>query len=207
MILELVHAYQANGNAALGRYDDGGEPLTVAEQFRALLTSSKELPHSGAGAHRVSGPVPAQPPRRRGGFLLLVGGRLWPQTDPPGQPCDHSIRWQPDRSASRMSSRSSSSMRATISTPPSSCGFSPTMTAGPDRRGFYLLSIIRSRSDGTTGLKGSLLRPIISRRSRNAVRGYLEYLKRQVERPASAPFLSRFSQPSDRPSGHQSFVI
>jgi hypothetical protein len=46
-----------------------------------------------------------------------------------------------------------------------------------DRRGFYLLSITRSRSDGTTGLTGSLLRPVISRRSRNAVRGYLEHLK------------------------------
>ena len=51
-----------------------------------------------------------------------------------------------------------------------------------DRGGFYLLSIIRSRIDGTTGLKGSLLRPVISRRSRTAVRGYLEHLKRQVER-------------------------
>jgi hypothetical protein len=51
-----------------------------------------------------------------------------------------------------------------------------------DRRGFYLLSITRSRIDGTSGLKGSLLRPVISRRSRNAVHSYLEHLKRQVER-------------------------
>jgi hypothetical protein len=58
----------------------------------------------------------------------------------------------------------------------------------PAGRGFYLLSIIRSRADGTTGLKGSFLRPIISRRARTGVRGYLEYLKRQVERPVSAPF-------------------
>jgi hypothetical protein len=58
----------------------------------------------------------------------------------------------------------------------------------PVGRGSYLLSIIRSRADGTTGLKGSFLRPIITRRARTGVRGYLEYLKRQVERPASAPF-------------------
>jgi hypothetical protein len=56
------------------------------------------------------------------------------------------------------------------------------------RRGFYLLSITRSRNDGTTGFTGSLLRPIISRRSRNAVRGYLQHLKRQLERDSPAPF-------------------
>ena len=57
-----------------------------------------------------------------------------------------------------------------------------------NRRGFCLVSLTRSRVDGTTGLKGSLLRPVISRRSRGAVRGYLEHLKRQVERAAPATF-------------------
>jgi hypothetical protein len=57
-----------------------------------------------------------------------------------------------------------------------------------DRRGFYLFSITRSRIDGTSGLTGSLLRPVISRRSRYAVRGYLEHLKRQVEVADPAPF-------------------
>jgi hypothetical protein len=56
------------------------------------------------------------------------------------------------------------------------------------RRGFHLFSITRSRNDGTTGLMGAFLRPVISRRSRTAVRGYLEHLKRQVERAEPAPF-------------------
>ena len=50
--------------------------------------------------------------------------------------------------------------------------------------GFYLISITRSRIDGVTGFTRPLLRPLINRRSRNAVRGYLEHVKRQVERPA-----------------------
>lgn len=52
------------------------------------------------------------------------------------------------------------------------------------RSGFYLISITRSRIDGVTGFTGSLLRPLVNRRSRNAIRGYLEHVKRQVERPA-----------------------
>jgi len=54
--------------------------------------------------------------------------------------------------------------------------------------GFYLLSITRSRIDGTSGLKRALLRSVISRRSRSAVRSYLEHLKRQVESDAPANF-------------------
>jgi hypothetical protein len=49
------------------------------------------------------------------------------------------------------------------------------------QRGFYLVSITHSRNDGMTGFAGSLRRPIISRRSRNGVRRYLEHVKRQVE--------------------------
>jgi hypothetical protein len=57
-----------------------------------------------------------------------------------------------------------------------------------DTPGFYLLSITRSRIDGTSGLTGALLRPVISRRSRHAVHHYLEHLKRQVERAAPPSF-------------------
>ena len=57
-----------------------------------------------------------------------------------------------------------------------------------DRRGSSLISITRSRNDGMTGFKGLFLRPIIRRRSRNAVRGYLEHVRRQVERPEPSAF-------------------
>ena len=68
MILDLVHAYQADGNAALGHYDDGAEPLSVAEQFRALLTSSNRLPVPVPELMAYLDEYP-RPPRRRGGFL------------------------------------------------------------------------------------------------------------------------------------------
>ena len=55
-----------------------------------------------------------------------------------------------------------------------------------DRRGTTLISITRSRSDGMTGFKGFFLRPIIRSRSLDAVRRYLNQVKRQVERRAPA---------------------
>jgi hypothetical protein len=183
MILELLHAYQANGNAALGRYDDGGEPVAVAEQFRALLANSKELPS----------PVPE----------LIAYLDEYPRSRPPG--AEDFFYWSVVDFGLKPTLRVNHVISYPLATRPSGVShviaikqlyashyfhtalelrFLADDDSRPDRRGFYLLSIIRSRSDGTTGLKGSLLRPIISRRSRNAVRGYLEYLKRQVERPS-----------------------
>ena len=54
------------------------------------------------------------------------------------------------------------------------------------QEGSALISITRSRNDGMTGFRGLFLRSIIRRRSRDAVRNYLEHVKRQVERPVPA---------------------
>ena len=182
MVFELVQAYQANGNAALGQYDDDSEPLAVAEQFRGLITNSSRLPI----------PVPE----------LLAYLDAYPHNRPAG--AEDFFYWSMVDFGLKPTVRVSHVIIYPLAAKPS--GVSHVIAikqlyashyfhtalelrflvdddrlAG--RRGFYLLSIIRSRSDGTTGLKGSFLRPIISRRSRNAVAGYLEYLKRQVERP------------------------
>jgi len=183
MILELVLAYQADGNAALGRYDDGGEPLQVAEQFGALLAARDPLP----------APVPE----------LLAYLDSYPLGRPAG--VDDFLYWtlvdfglkQTIRvnhvTVYPLPAHSSSGVVYAIAIKQlyASHYFHTTLElrflvvddrrAG--RRGTSLISITRSRSDGMTGLKGLFLRPIISRRSRDAVRGYLEHMKRQVERP------------------------
>ena len=51
-------------------------------------------------------------------------------------------------------------------------------------RRIVLVSITRSRNDGMTGFKGLFLRPVIARRSREAVGRYLEHARRQFEPPA-----------------------
>ena len=186
MILELVHAYQANGNAALGRYDDGDEPLTVPEEFRALLTNSKELLIPVPELITYLDQYPRSRPAGAEDFFY------WSVVDfglKPTLRVNHVITYP--LAARPFGVSHVIAIKQLYATHYFHTALELRFLADDDRRarpGFYLLSIIRSRSDGTTGLTGSLLRPIISRRSRNAVRGYLEYLKRQVERPASAPF-------------------
>jgi hypothetical protein len=181
LILELVQAYQANGNAALGQYDDGDEPLLVAEEFRALLASGNLLPL----------PVPE----------LMAYLEEYPRSQPSG--AEDFFYWSTVDFGLKPTVRVNYVIIYPLAARPSGVShviaikqlyashyFQATLElrflVDDERRaarsGFYLLSITRSRIDGTGGLTGSLLRSVISRRSRTAVRNYLEHLKRQVER-------------------------
>jgi hypothetical protein len=183
MILELVRAYQANGDAALGQYDDGGEPVPVAEEFRALLASGNLLPLPVPGLMAYLEEYPRSQPSGAEDFFY------WSTVDfglKPTVRVNHVIIYP-------LAARPSGvSHMIAIKQLYASHYFRTTLElrflVDDGRRanppGFYLLSITRSRIDGTSGLKGSLLRSVISRRSRSAVRGYLEHLKRQVESAA-----------------------
>ena len=186
MILELVNAYKADGNAALGRYDDGAEPVLVEEQFRALLASVDALPVPMAELLTYLRDYPRSRPAGAEDFFY------WSVVDfglKPTIRVNHVIIYPlPGRPSGVTHIIAIKQLYA-------SHYFQTTLELRflvdderRDRRGFSLLSITRSRIDGTSGLAGSLLRPVISRRSRTAVRGYLEHLKRQVEGAVPAAF-------------------
>ncbi len=185
-IVSLVRAYQRTGNSALGEYADGDQPVRVGDQFRALLGSANELP----------APVPAlfaylenYPRGRPAGaedifYWTIVNFGLKPTIR-----VNHVVIYPlPDGAPY------GTSHVIAIKQLYASHYFHTTLELRflvnddrPGRRGFYLLSVTRARTDGMTGFKGLLLRPIVRGRSRDAVRGYLEHVKRQVERPSTQP--------------------
>jgi len=185
MILELVRAYQRDGNAALGHYDDGSEPLSVAEEFRALLAGGKHRPVPVPGLMAYLDEYPHGRPAGTEDFFYwsVVDFGLKP-TIRVNHVIIHPLAASPSGVASVIAIKqlyASHYFHTTLE-----LRFLVDDEGRAGRHGFYLLSITRSRNDGMTGIKGLFLRPIISRRSRDAVRGYLELVKRQVERPAAA---------------------
>jgi hypothetical protein len=54
-------------------------------------------------------------------------------------------------------------------------------SAKPNAKGYYLISLNRSRSDGLTGMFGGIVRVTAERRSRSALAKYLEMGKKQLE--------------------------
>ena len=186
MILKLVHAYQADGNAALGSYTRRDEPPPVAIAFRGLLASRDPLP----------APVPA----------LLAYLDDYPRGRPAG--AEDFFYWtvvafglKPTIRVNHvtiypLAARPSTGVAYAIAIKQlyASHYFHTTLelrflvdrVAPSGRLGSALISVTRSRNDGMTGFRGWFLRPIIRRRSRDGVRAYLEHVRRQVERAIPA---------------------
>jgi len=198
MIVDLVGRYRADGNAALGHYDDGAESLSVAEQFRAILVNRDLLPV----------PVPAL-------FAYLDD---YPSGRPAG--AEDFFYWTVVDFGLKRTVRvnhvtiyplapgiaAGVAYVIAIKQLYASHYFHTTLElrflADDDRdsggQRMSLVSITRSRSDGMTGFKGLFLRPVINRRSIEAVRGYLEHMKQQVERlPAPLPGSQSASRSAD----------
>jgi hypothetical protein len=187
MILELVQAYQRDGNAALGEYEDSGDPMLVAEQFRALLESRDHLPAPVPELFTYLDHYPRGRPAGAVDFfywtMVDFGLKLtvrvnhvtiYPLTAPrtPGMAYAIAIK---QLYASHYF-HTTLELRFLVD------------DHRRGRAGTTLISMTRSRNDGMTGFKGLFLRPIISRRSREGVRRYLVHLKEQVERPADSGF-------------------
>jgi hypothetical protein len=183
MILDLVRAYQANGNEALGRYDDGGESLLVAEQLEALLRSEEAFPERVPALLSYLNTYPAGRPAGAQDFFYwtVVNFGL-----------KDTIRVN-HVTVSPLSAPSPSGAVYVIATKQiyASHYFHTTLELrflfDDDRRdggaGAALVSITRSRNDGMTGVKGLFLGPVISRRSRTGVANYLRHMKQQLESP------------------------
>ena len=191
MVLDLVRAYQAEGNTALGAYVDDDDPLLVAEQFRALLASRDPLPAAVPGLLHYLDDYPRGLPGGADEFFY------WTVVDFGMKPTirvNHVV-------IHPLAERSSTGIAYAIATKQlyASHYFHTTLELRflvdrIDRAGraaSTLISVTRSRNDGMTGFRGLFLRPIIRRRSRDAVRHYLEHVRRQVERPAAEAVPSR----------------
>ena len=171
-----------SGNAALGVYDDGAAQLAVADQFRALLASRDPLPT----------PVPD--------LLAYLDG--YPNRRPPG--AEDLFYWtvvefglKPTIRVNRvviqpLEANASSGVAYVIAIKQlyASHYFHTTLELRflidderPGRDGSWLISVTRSRSDGLTGVTGLFVRPVVNSRSRDAVRKYLEHVKRQIASP------------------------
>jgi hypothetical protein len=186
MIFELVRAYQTEGNAALGYYDDGAKPLRVSEQFRALLASSDPLPVPVPELLAYLDEYP---------YGRLVGAEdffYWTVVDfglKPTIRVNHVTIYPLGESPSPSGVRYAIAIKQLYASHYFHTTLELRFLIDDDRRagsGTSLISITRARNDGMTGFKGLFLRPIIRTRSRDAVRSYLDQVKRQVERPAPA---------------------
>lgn len=186
VILDLVRAYQRDGDAALGQYEDGDDPLLVAEHFRALVVNSDPLPVAVPELLAYLEDYP------RGRLAGAEDFFYWTVVDfglKPTIRVNHVVIYPLGGRGPSFGVRYAIAIKQLYA----SHYFHTTLElrflvddSHRAERGTCLISITRSRSDGMTGFKGLFLRPIIRTRSRDAVLGYLNHVKRQVEHPSLA---------------------
>jgi hypothetical protein len=188
MLFDLVRTYQRDGNAALGTYEDGSQPLSVGSEFHALLASDVPTPARVPALLAYLDEYPRGRPRDVEEFfywtvvdfglkqtIRVNHAVIYRLEDSPPSPVSYAIAIK--------QLYASHYFFTTLE-----LRFLIEDTRPASRHGLALVSITRSRNDGMTGFKGLFLRPIIRRRSRDGVRVYLEHMKQQLER---RPLLSQ----------------
>jgi hypothetical protein len=178
MLLDVVREYQKRGNDALGHYVDHDDSLSVAEEFGELLASGTPVPMPHLTTYLQHYPRGRPDGAEDFFYWSMVEFGLKP-TVRVNQVIIQPMAARPDGLSHVIAIKQ---LYATHY-------FQTALELRflieerlADRPGFYLVSLTRSRIDGTGGLRGAILRSVVNRRSRTAVRGYLEHLKKQVER-------------------------
>ncbi len=181
VLFERLEAYRSGGLQALGAYQDRGEPISVAADFR-LLAAPGDLP---ADLPELTYYLRAYPK------AMLPGGSdlfYWNKGEFGMKPTirlNHLVTYPVPAAAAR------GGLRYVVATSQiySDHYFSATLelrsivddAAQPGRR-FYLLYTTKSRVSGLTGFIGMLIRPMVRSRARSGMERYLNVTKQVVEK-------------------------
>ena len=177
MFLDLVKAYLAGGNQALGEYRDKKKPHIVEDHFTGLLSQLKALPDYAPELYN---------------YLLN-----YPEATLPG--ADDYLYWEHVKFGLKPTIRAnhvtiypmkSGSMSAYITVTKqlyashyfhTAIDLSYVVKETPEDPGFFLITVKASCQDGLTGFKGSILRSIVTRKTRGSLRDGLETIKKKLE--------------------------
>lgn len=181
MALEAVTRYQRGGVQALGVYHDQGKAVSIAEHFAELLQ-----------APFLTGDVLPELRRYLIGFpqVTLPGSEsifFWERVEfglKPTLRINHAVTYRTRGASTEVSAFAVKQLYAShyfqAALDLSVCIRDARMPA--NQPGFFLVSLKGSRQAGLTGFKGSLLRRIVTSKTRTAQAGALDILKQAIER-------------------------
>jgi hypothetical protein len=180
LALEVLRAYQEEGNTALGIYRDKDHPVHVAGQFQSLLSRSEVLPVYLPELNRYLLDYP-------NAVLTNVESLFyWERISfglKPTLRLNHAIayRWIGPKGATRVVAVKQlyASHYFQVALDLTAC---LPETNRVNRPGFYLITLKASRQEGLTGLKGSLLRRVVVGKTRAAQENALISIKRALEK-------------------------
>jgi hypothetical protein len=177
MFLNMVKAYLAGGNQALGEYRDKKKPHIVAEHFAGLVSQLKALPD----------------------YAPQLGNYLLNYPEATLQGSEDYLYWENVKFGLKATVRAnhvtiypiqSGSMSAYITVTKqlysshyfhTALDLTSAVKQNPQDTGFFLITVKASCQDGLTGFGGSILRSIVTRKARGSLRDALATIKEKLE--------------------------
>ena len=178
-VLQLVQAYRAGGNEALGEYRDKQHPARIADQFKTMIGRASALPDVLPELRRYLLEYPN---------VALAGADnffYWEKVSfglKPTIRVNHAVIYRGTAQGRKFGVVAIKQLYAThyfhTALDTSVC-VDDGATVAP--RGFYLLTLKGSEQEGLTGVKGSILRKVAVDKTRSSLESALASIKRHVE--------------------------
>lgn len=178
-VLELVTAYQQEGNEVLGVYNDKKHPTEVPEQFKYMLSYAKSLPKYLPDFYNYLLTYPAGKPANaensfywsRVKFGLKPTVRVVHVITMHGE-----VGGDPVEVIAEKQLYSSHYFETALD-----MTFCVRDSAEPKATGFYLIRTMGSEQAGLTGFKGSIVRKVATDRSASSLQKSLASIKETLE--------------------------
>lgn len=177
--LEMLKRYQSGGNEALGTYRDKKKPLLVAQQFEALLGRSEGLPHYFPEFHRYLLEYPNAPLEGAEDYFYWEKVKFGLK---PTIRVNHVTIYKASGTYVTATKQLYSSHYFQTALDLSFC---VKDSDAPDKPGFFLITVKGSRQDGLTGLKGSIVRHVVTGRTRESMETAMRAMKTKLEEEAT----------------------
>ncbi len=179
MVVDLLREYRSGGNGALGIYRDKEHPARVADQFETMVGRSTALPDvlPELRQHLLQYPNADLPGADSFFYWEKVNFGLKPTIR-----VNHGVIYAAQAQNRNISAVAIKQLYAShyfhTALDLSVCVGDP---AGPESRGFYLLTLKGSEQEGLTGVKGSVLRKVAVDKTRSGLESALASIKRTIE--------------------------
>ena len=180
LLLEAVVSYQQGGNKALGQLRDQQRPTFIGDEFIGMLEHSPYLPEYVPELDSYLREYPASRPARVEEFFywskVNFGLRDTVRVN-------HVVVYRSPNATSDVAIASKMLYASHYFHTALDLRYLTQDPARPGEPGFYLMVLLRSRSDGLSGALGWMVRRRAVKSSTEGLASYLRSVKRNLERP------------------------
>jgi hypothetical protein len=178
MLLETVLAYQQGGNGSLGQLRDQERPTFIGEEFISMLEGAPYLQRFAPALYDYLRDYPSGRPSNVEEFFYWSNVNFGLRDV---VRLNHVVLYRNPSAPSDVVIASKMLYATHYFYTALDLRYLARDTGRPDTRGFYLMTLLRSRSDGMTGFFGGLVRRRAVKGSMEGLNKHLQAVKRRLE--------------------------